>query len=239
MKKFLGTFMVPFLLLLCNQVQGQHTHQLEVKIGGGLAATAESHSFDSKGFTITQKAEREGYFFSASVGTNKLLKVVETSYSLRYLTFDDTQLQYTSPGADITSPLQQLSAIQHYVGATYYPFTNYNSRFSPFVYAGLGYNVLQFSQEKGDVIASTPAKGDVLPTVVTWNLPAAKSTLGALGYEAAIGLKYLDSEKFGVFVQLRYNQIHQSKTDRLADKLNMLQVEGGFIWRTLKQKRAF
>jgi opacity protein-like surface antigen len=238
MNKLLGAFVVPLFMLLCNKAQGQHTNQLEIKIGGGLASAKESHSFSSKGFTISQKAEREGYFFSASVGTHNLLKVAETSYSLRYVSFDDTQLNYTSPGADLTSPLQHLSMIQHYLGATYYPLTNYNSRFSPFLYAGIGYNILQVSQERSNVIAITPTQGDVLPTVVTWNIPEAKNSFGALGYETAIGFKYLDSEKFGAFVQVRYNQLHQKQTELLADKINMLQLEGGFIWRTLKRRRA-
>lgn len=238
MIKFLGAFVVTLFFLLCNQAQGQHTNKLELKLGGGLVSTNESHSFSSKGFAITQKAERKGHYFSASVGSNKLIKMVETSYSLRYVSFNDSELHYTSPGADLSSPWQQLSIIQHYMGASYYPLKSYNSRISPFVYAGLGYNILQASQELSNVIAITPTQGDVLPTIVTWDISTARSSFGALGYEAAIGLKYLDSEKFGAFIQIKYNQLHQSQTDLVADKINMFQLESGFIWRTLKRKSA-
>ncbi|MEJ8755546.1 hypothetical protein WG947_00945 [Pontibacter sp. H259] len=238
MIRSMKALVVLLLLLLCKEAPGQHKNQLEVKVGGGFIVARDNYSFNTKGFTVNQKTEQEGYLYSVSVGTDILIKVAETSYTLRKATFDATRLQYSSPGASISSPLQQLSMVQHYVGASYFPVTKYNSRLSPFVYAGLGYNLLHVSHELSGVTVTTPAKGDALPTVVTWSLPAATRSVGAMGYEAAVGLKYLDSEKFGGFIQVRYNMLHQNHTNMVSDMMHMLQLEGGLIWRTLKQKQA-
>ena len=226
-------------MLFGNQLLGQHINLLEIKPGGGLVSERDKNTINPKGFTIVQESEKKGVFFSLGLSTHSILRLAETSYNLRILSFGDAVVQQPRNNTEIAAPIQRLRMVQNYVGATYYPFSDYTSRFSPFIYVGLGYNQLKLYQKKGDVTATTPLDGNTLPTVVRLTLPSTRSSLGAFGYEAALGFKYLDTEKIGFFLQARFNQVLQNQTESMSATFKMYQLEGGLIIRTLKRKRSF
>ncbi len=225
------------LFVLCSQLQAQHIH-LEVKFGGGLAFEKTTNKFRQKGFDIEQRSNRIGYLMHFGVSTPFLSPDSELNYNLRRGSFLSTDVYQYYLGTPIASPAQHLSVLQHYGGVTIYPFAHAKPKMIPYVYVGLGYNVISLKEEGSGVMLKTPVNGDHVLAVSEFRIVTSESTFGAMGYETAIGLKYHDTEKFGLFVQARFNQILQRRTDLVADKFNLGQVEIGTMIRIFKSRRS-
>jgi len=225
-----------FICTLCSHITlAQYKHKLEIKLGLGQTEIYDNNNFTDKGFVIEQSNRRTGKVASFALDYN--FKYWTAEYFFRSFNIQNTNITNEFEGNNIGEGTQEMNLIQNGLGAKYH-FPNLSSRLSVFIAGRISYNFIELSQTKitNTINLEGSSDGTVPAATITWTNPATSVSFGAIGYELTAGLKFLFTEKTGIFCSIGKGQIIQDKTELIGDRSEYLISELGICFRFIKKQ---
>tara|TARA_B100000809_G_C15067850_1_gene504844 strand:- start:20 stop:739 length:720 start_codon:yes stop_codon:yes gene_type:complete len=203
-----------------NDKSPSATLDLEILVASTIGEFKEFYENDEIG----------GLGFTFLFGLHKTIPVdLGFDFGYYFMSTNRSRLEYYAPGLgdyDVNSKVNGTMVPIHLVGRLT-PFKNTDFFIQPYVEVMAGFRIFVVKQ----TIETT-----LLNTGVTLDPETESTTNGAFSYGYGAGLKVKISKEYGVFLNIKANQIYGSATKYINQESVVLMDDGSYQYKTTKSK---